>query len=114
MDNWLKVSILLCIFGFLRELRPHEPFAVEYFVTYRNVSMETLTNHFFPIGTYMSMSQLIVIFLITDLLKSVKLQSLFQITIYKQIKFHFYFYSRYQGINQLLYYLQYVGCCFVV
>lgn len=69
MESWLKISILLCIFGFFREFRPHEPFAVEFFVKERNISIETLTNHFFPIGTYLCMLQLIVIFLITDFLK---------------------------------------------
>lgn len=69
LEHWQKVSLLLCIFGFLRELRPSEPFAVEFFINYRNITNDELTNYYFPIGTYSYMIQLIIAFLITDLMR---------------------------------------------
>lgn len=69
LENWVKVSLLLCIFGFFRELRPSEPFAVEYFITHRNLTIDEVTQYLFPMGTYSYMIQLIIIFLITDALR---------------------------------------------
>jgi thiamine transporter 2/3 len=28
--NWLMISLILCIFGFLKEFRPSEPFITNY------------------------------------------------------------------------------------
>lgn len=67
--NWLKVSLLLCIFGFFREMRPSEPFATEFFMRYRNVTQDEITQYVFPMGTYSYMFQLVVVFLITDALR---------------------------------------------
>lgn len=69
MESWKKVSLLLCIFGFLREMRPSEPFAVEFFINFANVTNTELTNFYFPLGTYSYMVQLVLLFLITDLLR---------------------------------------------
>ncbi|XP_031633904.1 folate-like transporter 2 [Contarinia nasturtii] len=69
LENWQKVSFLLCVFGFLREMRPSEPFAVEFFINYRNITNDELTNYYFPLGTYSYMIQLVVIFLITDIMR---------------------------------------------
>lgn len=69
LENWLKISILLCIFGFLREMRPSEPFAVEYLIQHRNVSFDEVTNYYFPLGTYSYLFQLVIIFLITDVFR---------------------------------------------
>jgi thiamine transporter 2/3 len=30
MEIWLKLSILLCVFGFVKEFRPSEPFITPY------------------------------------------------------------------------------------
>jgi hypothetical protein len=30
MEIWLKLSILLCVFGFVKEFRPSEPFIIPY------------------------------------------------------------------------------------
>lgn len=79
LENWLKISILLCIFGFLREMRPSEPFVVEYFIQHRNVSFDELTNYYFPFGTYSYLSQLVIIFLITDALRYVVIATTYQL-----------------------------------
>lgn len=68
MNDWFKISLLLSIFGFLKEIRPSEPFVYEFLVgPWRNVSKEEITEEVYPVGTYSYLVQSIVAFLITDL-----------------------------------------------
>lgn len=70
MQQWQKISLMLCTFGFLKEIRPSEPFIVDYLVgPWRNLTMDEVIQEAFPIGTYSYLAQLAVIFLITDLLR---------------------------------------------
>ncbi|XP_077296296.1 thiamine transporter 1-like [Arctopsyche grandis] len=70
MEQWMVVSLLLCTFGLLRELRPSEPYVSEFLLgPWRNITEETLNQHVYPVGTYSYLALLIVVFLITDYLK---------------------------------------------
>ncbi|XP_050084321.1 thiamine transporter 1-like isoform X2 [Anopheles aquasalis] len=70
MQEWLKISLLVCTFGFLKEIRPSEPFIVNYLEgPWRNITITEITQEAFPIGTYSYLAQLAVIFLVTDLLR---------------------------------------------
>lgn len=69
ITNWLKVSLLLCVFGFFRELRPSEPYSTEFFIAYRNLTTDDITQILYPLGTYSYMFQLILVFLVTDILR---------------------------------------------
>ncbi|KAF2896485.1 hypothetical protein ILUMI_09688 [Ignelater luminosus] len=70
MNEWLRISILLCIFGFLKEIRPSEPFIYEYLTgPWWNISAEEVVQEVYPVGTYAYLAQLIIVFLITDLLR---------------------------------------------
>lgn len=69
LSNWLKVSFLLCVYGFFRELRPSEPFSTEFFIGHRNLTTDDITQILYPLGTYSYMIQLIVVFLVTDMLR---------------------------------------------
>uniref|UniRef100_A0A2M4CAM4 Putative thiamine transporter 1 n=1 Tax=Anopheles marajoara TaxID=58244 RepID=A0A2M4CAM4_9DIPT len=70
MQEWLKISLLLCTFGFLKEIRPSEPFIVNYLEgPWRNFTITEITQEAFPIGTYSYLAQLAIIFLVTDLLR---------------------------------------------
>lgn len=69
ISNWMKVSLLLCVFGFFRELRPSEPFSTEFFIGYRNLTTDDITQILYPLGTYSYMFQLIIVFLVTDILR---------------------------------------------
>ena len=41
MEKWLGPCLLLCIFGFLKELRPSEPFVTEFLVgTWKNFTVQ--------------------------------------------------------------------------
>ncbi|XP_017115907.1 thiamine transporter 1 [Drosophila elegans] len=70
MKNWLKISLLLCTFGFFRELRPSEPYVTEYLSSdYGNLTIETIYQDVYPFGTYSVLAQLVIVFLITDLVR---------------------------------------------
>lgn len=75
MKEWISISLILCTFGFFRELRPNEPFVVEFLSNgvWRNVTSEQLNREIYPFGTYSYLFQLCVVFMITDILRSVQL-----------------------------------------
>lgn len=70
MESWLKISCLLCIFGFLRELRPSEPYHAEILMgEWYHVTQDEVNRSVYPVGTYSYLALLIFVFLITDLLR---------------------------------------------
>lgn len=70
MKKWLKISLLLCTFGFFRELRPSEPYVTEYLAgDYGNLTSEQVYQDVYPFGTYAVLCQLVIVFLITDLVR---------------------------------------------
>ncbi|XP_063835507.1 thiamine transporter 2-like [Ostrinia nubilalis] len=70
MKAWLRISLILCLFGTLREIRPSEPFVTEFLLgEWRNITEEQLNQQVYPVGTYSYLAQLVVIFLITDFLR---------------------------------------------
>ncbi|EDW04190.1 thiamine transporter 2 [Drosophila grimshawi] len=89
MDTWLKISLLLCTFGFFREMRPSEPFVTEYLAgDWRNLTTETVYQEVYPFGTYSVLAQLVLVFLFTDLLRYkpiIVLSSLAGITLFAML-----------------------------
>ncbi|KFB48653.1 AGAP006349-PA-like protein [Anopheles sinensis] len=70
MQPWLRVSLLLCVFGFFRELRPSEPFVTEFLSgEWRDIEPEQLNRDVYPIGTYSHLALLVFMFLLTDILR---------------------------------------------
>lgn len=69
MESWLKISILLCIFGVLKEFRPSEPYVTKY-LTYppMNFTLEKISSDVYPVCIYTTMISLVFIFLLTDIL----------------------------------------------
>lgn len=68
--NWLHISMLLCFFGFLKEIRPSEPFVTDFMILpWRNITIEEVNRYVYPIGTYSYAAQLIIVFLVTDYLR---------------------------------------------
>lgn len=68
--NWFQVSMVLCVFGFLRTLLPTEPYVVDFLTgEWRNVTASQVNREVFPLSTYSHMIQLLVVFLITDFLR---------------------------------------------
>ena len=68
MEQYLKISLLLCVFGFFKEIRPSKPFIFEFLLgPWRNITEDQVTQEVYPMGTYSYLIQVLVIFLITDL-----------------------------------------------
>lgn len=68
--SWRKISGLLCVFGFLRELRPSEPYHAEILLSDSyNVTQDQVNRSVYPIGTYCYLALLVFVFLVTDLLR---------------------------------------------
>lgn len=68
MHEWFKISLLLSIFGFLKEIRPSEPFVYEFLIgPWRNVTTQQVMEQVYPVGTYSYLALSFVAFLITDL-----------------------------------------------
>ncbi|EDV92610.1 thiamine transporter 1 isoform X1 [Drosophila grimshawi] len=70
MKEWFKISCLLCVFGFVREIRPSEPYVTEFILgPWRNITEQQLVQDVYPVGTYSNLVQLVFVFLITDFLR---------------------------------------------
>lgn len=74
MKEWIKISLILSTFGFFREMRPSEPFVTEFLSNgvWRNVTSEQVNREIYPIGTYSYLTQLCIVFLVTDILRWVQ------------------------------------------
>lgn len=111
MNEWLRISVFLCTFGFLKEIRPSEPFIYEYLTgPWWNNTSEQIMQEVYPVGTYAYLAQLVIVFLITDLCRYKPLiillglsgivvwslliwsQTLFQLQVLEVIKFRKYMY----------------------
>lgn len=54
MQEWLKISLLLCIFGFLKELKPSEPFIVDYLSGHwRNVTADEVMYYLLSLKVFL-------------------------------------------------------------
>ncbi|KAG4067750.1 hypothetical protein HA402_005522 [Bradysia odoriphaga] len=70
METWMRISLLLCVYGFFREFRPSDSFLTVFLSgEWRNVTAEDVTKEVYPYATYSYLSQLVVAFLITDMLR---------------------------------------------
>lgn len=59
---WYYVSLLLCFFGFLKEIRPSEPFVSDYMhEPYRNVTKEEVNSNGIP--KFQGNSSILLIFI---------------------------------------------------
>ncbi|XP_039597298.1 solute carrier family 19 member 3b [Polypterus senegalus] len=70
MSNWKSLTAVLCLFGFLINCRPLEPFLTAYLVgPYKNATEQQVINVLFPIWTYSYLALLFPVFMVTDLLR---------------------------------------------
>lgn len=66
--TWLRVSLLLCIFGFLKDFRPSEPFVYEFLIgEWRNLTEEQVSTEAYPVSIYCFMGFQLLVLLITDI-----------------------------------------------
>ncbi|PNF28260.1 Thiamine transporter 2 [Cryptotermes secundus] len=69
MEIWLKLSILLCVFGFVKEFRPSEPFVTPYLTEEGKNFTDQDIEVIFSTGTYAYLVEIIFVFLVTDLFR---------------------------------------------
>uniref|UniRef100_A0A0A1XPW3 Thiamine transporter 1 n=1 Tax=Zeugodacus cucurbitae TaxID=28588 RepID=A0A0A1XPW3_ZEUCU len=70
MKEWFRISCLLCICGFAREIRPSEPYVTEYLLSSRqNITQDEVSRKVYPVATYSYLATLVLIFLVTDFLR---------------------------------------------
>lgn len=71
MNDYLKISLVLCVFGLLKDFRPSESFITDFLTDFKNVTAVEVNQEIYPVGTYSYLLQLVVVFLITDFLRCV-------------------------------------------
>ncbi|XP_002736901.1 thiamine transporter 2-like [Saccoglossus kowalevskii] len=68
-ESWVLATVLLCLYGFFKEMRPSEPFLTPYLRNYKNLTAEEVDNEIYPIWTYSYLFALVFVFLLTDFLR---------------------------------------------
>ncbi|XP_071951409.1 thiamine transporter 2-like [Antedon mediterranea] len=68
LQSWKLATILLCLYGFFKELRPSEPYLTSFLLESKNVTEDQVDNQIYPLWTYSYMAALVVVFLVTDFL----------------------------------------------
>lgn len=70
LEFWIKATLLLCCYGFFKEMKPSEPFLTPYLKgPPKNLTEEELDNQIYPVWTYSYLAALVVVFLVTDILR---------------------------------------------
>ncbi|XP_062987562.1 thiamine transporter 2 [Elgaria multicarinata webbii] len=66
-SGWIFPTMILCIYGFFTMMRPSEPFLTPYLTgPDKNLTINEVTQHIFPVWTYSYLALLFPVFLITD------------------------------------------------
>ncbi|XP_060861226.1 folate transporter 1-like isoform X2 [Metopolophium dirhodum] len=64
-ENWKTVSLFVCVFAMVREIRPIEPFFTSYLKS-MNFTSNQINEEIYAVGTYSCLVLAVVIFLVTD------------------------------------------------
>lgn len=93
MEKWLQISLILSVFGFFREFRPSEPFVTEFLTSekWRNITEDQVNFEVYPIGTYATLTLLVFVFLVTDILRQVQFYDVIFLNISERFPFVFQF-----------------------
>ncbi|KAM6442774.1 thiamine transporter 2 isoform 2-T7 [Liasis olivaceus] len=66
-SGWIFPTVVLCIYGFFTMMRPSEAFLTPYLAgPEKNLTIDEVTQHVFPVWTYSYLALLFPVFLITD------------------------------------------------
>lgn len=69
MEPWLKLSLLLCVVGFLMGIAPSEHFLFQYLTEFRDIPEDVVTNQVLPQLSYWMSGCLLFFLLITDIVR---------------------------------------------
>ncbi|XP_071838920.1 thiamine transporter 2-like [Apostichopus japonicus] len=67
-NRWIIPTITICLFGFIKEIRPVEPFLTPFLLS-KNLSESEIENRIYPFWTYSYAATLIPVFILTDLVR---------------------------------------------
>lgn len=68
--NWISPTVILCTYGFFKDMKPSEPFLTPYLnSTYKNLDHKDIEDQIYPISTYAYLASLFLVFLLTDFLR---------------------------------------------
>ena len=68
--TWHYQTILLCLYGFFKEMKPSESFLTPYLrEAPKNFTEEQLVNEIYPVSTYANLVALFLVFFVTDFLR---------------------------------------------
>ena len=68
--NWYIPTITLCTYGFLKEMKPSEPFLTPFLnSSYKHIDQKALSDEVYPISTYANFVFLFLVFVFTDFLR---------------------------------------------
>ncbi|XP_044526757.1 thiamine transporter 2 [Gracilinanus agilis] len=69
-QSWIFPTVILCIYGFFSMARPSEPFLTPYLIgPDKNLTLNEVSNHMFPVWTYSYLVLLFPVFVLTDYLR---------------------------------------------
>ncbi|XP_043852605.1 thiamine transporter 2 [Dromiciops gliroides] len=69
-QSWIFPTTILCIYGFFSTMRPSEPFLTPYLTgPDKNLTLNEVSNHMFPVWTYSYLVLLFPVFVLTDYLR---------------------------------------------
>eukprot|EP00095_Tigriopus_kingsejongensis_P003036 maker-scaffold1070_size64748-snap-gene-0.13 protein:Tk03036 transcript:maker-scaffold1070_size64748-snap-gene-0.13-mRNA-1 annotation:"hypothetical protein DAPPUDRAFT_59074" len=71
LREFLGTLVILCLFGFFKELKPSEPYLTEYLTgeEFKNITKDDVYQKVYPIWSYSYFVLLIPVFLLTDLVR---------------------------------------------
>lgn len=67
-NRWIIPTVTICLFGFIKEIRPVEPFLTPFLLS-KNLSESEIENRIYPFWTYSYAATLIPVFILTDLVR---------------------------------------------
>ena len=69
-EAWVLPTTAICLYGFFKDMKPSEPFLTPYLnSSYKNISLDDLNGHVYPVWTYGYLVFLFAVFLLTDFLR---------------------------------------------
>lgn len=67
VQPWVYTTVLLCLYGFFKEMKPSEPFLTPFLKGFHNNITENQLEQIYPVWTYSYLGMLAIALLVTDL-----------------------------------------------
>lgn len=67
--QWIYATVVLCCYGFFKELKPSEPFLTPYLVDTKNFTKDEVNSQIYPFWPYSYLVSAVFVFLLTDIVR---------------------------------------------